>query len=54
VFDDCVGSVHGHLVISGIAMLNSQVVVLQGDIQVGVDETLFDELPNNASHFIAV
>ena len=46
--------VHGHLVIGGVAVLDGQVVVLQVDIQVGQDQLVLDELPDDPGHLVAV
>ena len=35
-------------------MLHAEVVVLEVDVKVRKDETVFNELPNDASHFVAV
>ena len=35
-------------------MLHTEVVILKIDIEVREDEAVLDELPNDASHFVAV
>ena len=49
-----VGGVDGDLVVGGVAVLDAQVVVLQVDVEVGQDQLLFDERPDDARHLIAV
>ena len=54
VFLDSVRCIDRPLVVGGIAVLDRQVVVAQVDVQVRVDEAIFDELPDDPCHFIAV
>ena len=54
VLFDGVGGVDGHLVIGGVAILDRQVVVAQVEIEIGEDQAVFDELPDDAGHLIAV
>lgn len=35
-------------------MLNSEVVVLEVDIEVRQDQSIFDELPHDARHLVAI
>ena len=35
-------------------MLNTEVVVLKVDVEIRQNQAIFDELPHNASHFIAI
>ena len=42
------------LVISCVAVLHTKVVVLKIDVEVRHDETVLDELPNDARHLIAI
>src|SRR3984957_2865110 len=51
---DGVGRVHRDLVIGGVPLLDREVVVLQVDIQVGQDQLVLDELPDNPRHLVAV
>jgi hypothetical protein len=51
---DRVRRVDGHLVIGRIAVLDSQVVVVKVDVQIRVDQLLFDELPDDPGHLIAI
>jgi len=46
--------IHGHLVMRGITVLNPQVVIFQVDLQVGEDQLLLDELPDDTGHLVAV
>src|SRR5262249_52858673 len=43
-----------HLIIGGVAILHAEVVVLKFDIEIRVDQLVFDELPDDARHLIAV
>ena len=51
---DRIGGINRHLVVSRVAILDRQVVVTQINIQVGVDQTVFNELPHDAGHFVAI
>jgi hypothetical protein len=51
---DGVRGIDGDLVIRFIALFDAKVVVLEGDVEVGVDQAVFDELPNNAGHLVAI
>lgn len=35
-------------------MLHAEVVVLKVDVEIREDEAVFDELPDNARHFVAI
>ncbi len=54
VLQNSMGGIHGHLVSGGIAVLYAQIKIFQVDVKVGEDQFLFDELPDNARHFVAV
>ncbi len=54
VLQDGIGRVNGDLIISCIAVLNAEVVVLQVDIEVLQDQFILDELPDDARHFVAI
>jgi hypothetical protein len=51
---DGVGRVHGDLVIGRVTMGDGQVVVLQVDIQIGQDQLVLDEAPDDSRHLVAV
>mmetsp|Transcript_33511 Transcript_33511/g.51484 ORF Transcript_33511/g.51484 Transcript_33511/m.51484 type:complete len:253 (+) Transcript_33511:527-1285(+) len=51
---DGVGSVEGDLIVGLVSLLDAQVEVLDIDVEVGVDESVLDLLPNDSRHFIAV
>ncbi len=51
---DGVGGVDGHLVVGRVAMLHPEVVVLEVDVEVGVDQPVLDELPDDPRHLVAV
>ena len=48
------GRVDGDLVFGAVAFLDAEVVVVQVDIQIGQDQFLLNEIPDDAGHFIAV
>ena len=50
----CIRTIDCDLVISGVAILNSKVVVLKIYIKVGKDELFFDEVPDDSGHLIAI
>ena len=49
-----VGGVDGDLVVGLVAVLDAEVVVLEVHVEVGVDQLVLDELPDDARHLIAV
>ena len=51
---DRVGGVEGHLVVGGVAVLDAEVVVLQVDVEVGVDQLVADVVPDDPGHLVAV
>jgi len=51
---DSVGRVDGDLVVGFVAVLDTQVVVLNVEVQVRNNELVLDELPDNARHLDAV
>ena len=51
---DGVGRIDRDLVVGRIAVLDAEVVVLEIDIEVRIDERVFDLLPDDASHLIAI
>src|SRR6202034_3762841 len=51
---DGVRRVDGHLVVGGIPVLDGQVVVIELDIQVGQDQLVLDEVPDDPGHLVAV
>ena len=42
------------LVVGRVAVLDAEVVVLERDVEVGVDQAVLDELPDDARHLVAV
>ena len=48
------GRVDGHLVVGHVAVLDAEVVVEQVDIEIGADQLVLDQLPDDAGHLIAV
>ena len=43
-----------YLVIGAVAFLNAEVVVFQVDVEIGQDQLLFDEVPDDPGHLVAV
>src|SRR4029453_210543 len=54
VLFDRVRGVNRDLVIGGVAMSDAEVVILQVHVEIGVDQPVLDELPNDPRHLIAV
>ena len=44
----------GDLVARLVALLNAEIVVEQLDIEIGMDQLLLDEMPDDAGHLVAV
>ncbi len=51
---DGVGGVDGDLVVGLVAVFHAEVEVLQVDVEVGQDQLVLDELPDDAGHLVAV
>src|SRR5690606_33630632 len=51
---DGVGSVHRHLVVGGVAVLHAEVVILDRQVEIGMDELVLDRLPDDPRHLVAV
>ena len=51
---DRFGGVDGDLVAGLVALLNAEVVIEQLDVEIGMDQLLLDELPDDAGHLVAV
>ena len=54
IFLDRIGAVDGDLVISLVTLFDAQIVIFQINIQIGVDQLVFNFLPDDARHFIAI
>ena len=54
VFLDRLGGVDGHLVVGLVAVLDREVVIFQVDVEIGKDQLVLDELPDDPGHFVAV
>ena len=54
MLEDRVGGVDRHLVARRLAMLDREVVIPQIDVEVGKNELILDELPDDASHLVAI
>lgn len=53
-FLDCICSVDGDLIVSGITVLDGKIEVLDRDLDEGEDELVFDHLPDDPGHLISV
>jgi hypothetical protein len=51
---DCFGSVNGDLIIGLVSVLDTEIKVLDWDINEWSDELLFDGLPDDSGHFISI
>ena len=51
---DGVRRVDRHLVVGGVPVLHGQVVIVELDIQVGQDQLVLDELPDDPRHLVTV
>jgi hypothetical protein len=54
IFLDGVGGVDRDLVVCRIAMLDAEVVVLEWDIEIRKDQLVFDRLPDDPCHLVAI
>ena len=54
VLENCFSRVDGDLVVGLISIWEAQVIVLQVDVEVGVDELVFDVLPYDSRHLVAI
>ena len=48
------GGVDGDLVVGLVALLDAEVVVEQVDVEIGMDQLVLDELPDDPGHLVAV
>ena len=51
---DRVGGVDGDLVVGRVAVLDAEVEVFEVDVEIGMDQLVLDELPDDAGHLVAV
>ena len=51
---DRLGRVDGDLVVGAVALLNAQIVIFQVDVQIGQDQLLLDEVPDDPRHLVPV
>lgn len=51
---DSLGGIDGNLVVGLVTVLESQIVVLEVDIEVWVDELVLDILPDDPGHLITI
>jgi len=54
VFFNGVGTIEGNLIICLISLLDTEVKVLDVDVEIWEDEQILDLMPNDACHFITV
>ena len=51
---DCLSSLNGNLIISGVTILHAEIEVLDIQVQVREDKLILDKLPDNSGHLITV
>ena len=51
---DRLGRIDRDLVVGGVAMLDAEVVIFQLDVEIGQDQLVPDEVPDDAGHLVAV
>jgi hypothetical protein len=49
-----VGAVDGDLVVGAVTLLDAEVVIQQVDVEIGQDQLLLDEVPDDPGHLVAV
>ena len=54
MFLDGVGGIDGHLIVGLVAVLDAKVVRFEFQIEIGMDQLVFDDLPDNPRHLVAV
>ena len=47
-------AVDRHLVVGGVTVLDAEIEIHQVDVEIGVDQLVLDELPDDAGHLVAV
>src|SRR5665647_1285059 len=51
---DGIGSIYSYLIISGIAMLNTQIIIFNVNIQKRENQLFSDHFPDDAGHFVPI
>ena len=51
---DRVGAVERHLVVGGVTVLDREVVIVELDVEIGMDELVADVMPDDPGHLVAV
>ena len=51
---DGVGRVDRHLIVGGVAVLHAQVVIFELEVEIGVDQLVLDDLPDDAGHLVPI
>ena len=54
MLQDGMGAVDGDLIVGLVTVLDAEIVVEEIDVEIGKDQLLFDELPDDAGHLVAV
>src|SRR3546814_10177684 len=54
IFLDRVRGIDGDLVVGAVALLDTKVVIMKVDVEIGKDQPLTDPLPDDPGHFVAV
>ena len=48
------GGVDGDLVVGLVAVLDREVVIFEIDVEIGMDQLVLDEMPDDPGHFVAI
>ena len=51
---DGIGGIDGHLVVGGVAVFDRKVIIVDVEVEIGEDQLVLDELPDDAGHLVAV
>ena len=51
---DRFGRIDGDLIIGRVAVLDAEIVIFELDVEIGQDQLLLDEVPDDAGHLVAV
>ena len=54
VFGNRIGRVDGDLVVGRIAAFDTKIIIFKIDVQIGMDQLVLDELPDDSGHFVAI
>ena len=51
---DGVRGIDGHLIVGRVAILDAEIELEQGQLEMGLDQLVLDHLPDNAGHLVAI